>query len=631
MSANGSTVSKNNTKGFLRAVRNNDIATVRQYIDAGLNVNQFVGEDKPLYIAIQSNNVDMVRVLLEADAMINTLVEIESLLYTAVGKGNLQIVDALLRSGANPNFENLDKKTPLFKAVETNAVKIIQLLCEYNADPNYHSIRDDTPMTLAKTARVKEALEACVPKRGSYNPTAKQIQGTITNLISTKGTFPIQSQKTGQCFSDSIQHVLYFADGVRDYFIQRAIEAYPRIRAAGELPLTKEAYLAYMTEKITKQYAKRKAYAKNSGYDLSITLEEYITSNLPRETATLYLDYTGVRFLDMFLRPIMSTPASKKGVLARRPSVASFFSEQPTGIVCSQVIGIYQVAQSIYKDRAHLIGARNGPRVSTLTNLPATLNEEGAGLLTDIFEYDFWKELLYRIPGELGVATIKGVTNTKEFQAYNVHRANFRFVIDPKYIVGVTFSVFPRGHVRRDFGAGHALSLVKTHGQWYMCDNNIGVSLPCNPFDFNELVRLKFIMRYKGYKIEYLIFDEDKQEQLYFQEKERTGRTNIVIPEELYSTILASVPLKSNVTPPQYFEEEFEGGEGGFMDMTFSRKYIFWQPRAVAAPVVAPLAAPAVAAAANEDLRALAARYGITIENVGAAGSGSRAAGSGGP
>ena len=34
---------------------------------------------------------------------------------------------------------------------------------------------------------------------------------------------------------------------------------------------------------------------------------------------------------------------------------------------------------------------------------------------------------------------------------------------------------------------------------------------------------------------------------------------------------------------------------------------------------------------ANEDLRALAARYGITIENVGAAGSGSRAAGSGGP
>ncbi len=620
MSANGSTVTKNNTKGFLRAVKTNDIATVRKYIEAGLDINTLYETDMPLYIAIQANNVDMVRFLIGANAALNTLVEGDSLLYKAVENGNAQIVELLLKAGADPNFENLNRQTALFKAVETQSVKSIQLLCEYNANPN-HKAYDNTPITLAKSERVKKALEACVPQRGSYNPTAKQIQQLIANLIETKGTFPIQSQKTGQCFSDSIQHALYFADGIRDTFIERAVKRYPQIKAAGKLPLTKDEYVESMTAKIQERYKRQQElYKRNLGRNFATPFEDYLEYNLPREAAKLYLDFTGVRFLDMFLRPIIQAPPSTKTIAARRPSVVSFFSDQPTGIVCSQALGIFQIVQSIYKERRHYFapGAANEPRVSRPNNYPFTLNEEGAGFLTDLTEYELWSEFLNTIPSEKGIGIIKGETDVKEYELRIETRRTETYTVDPKYIVAILFSVFPESEgVRRNFSAGHALSLVKVYGKWYVCDDNIGVALPAAPFEMDELFLCKFKFRYNGSKIEYYLYDEIKLDRLIAAaQKNKPTRRNFDIPESDYIKVLATVPLKRSYAAVKVFTESVIGGAGGFMDTSFSRKYVCWQP---AAP---PAAVATKAKPLNEGLRALASRYGVNLAPA-AAGSGS--------
>jgi hypothetical protein len=609
MSANGSTVSKNNTQGFLRAVRDNDIVKVRKYIEAGANVNMFDNTDLPLYIAIQSNSPQMVQVLLEANAAVNTLVEAESLLYHAVSTGNTQIVERLLRAGADPEFENISKETPLFKAVENQSVKLIQVLCENNADPDHRTYGDTTPRSLAKTERVRKALDACVPERRGYKPTVRQVQSTILNLIETKGTFPIQSQKTGQCFSDSIQHALYFADGIRDYFVERAVQNYPRIKAAGELPLTKEAYLAYMNTKIQEHYTRIQKYYKNNGREYPLPIEEFLQRELPREAANLYLDATGVRFLDMFLRPLIQAPVAKKAIVARRPSLVSILSNQPTGIVCSQILNIYQITQSMFKQRAHVFatGPEGESRISENRNLAATLNEEGAGYLTDLTEYELLSELLQKIPS--GKAVIKGETDVKEYTMTYLNRKNVEYATDPSTIVAVLFAVFPVGHVVRNFGAGHALSLVKTYGKWYLCDDNIGVALPCSPFKMEDLLDGQFMFRYAGTTLQYYIHDELKFQKLLREVRRNHPREfnlSKYLPEESFTYILAEVPLKRAFTPAKVFQESEVSGQGGFMDITFSRKYICWEPPAAPA-AVAPIAVPAL----NTRLKAIAEKYGV--------------------
>jgi hypothetical protein len=402
---------------------------------------------------------------------------------------------------------------------------------------------------------------------------------------------------------------LYFADGIRDYFVERAVQDYPRIKAVGELPLTKEAYLAYMNTKIQERFARIQKYYRNNGREYYLSFEEFQQRELPTEAANLYLDATGVRFLDMFLRPLIQAPVSKKAIMARRPSVVSFLSNQPAGIVCSQILNIYQITQSMFKKRAHMFatGPEGESRVSENRNFAETLNEEGSGYLTDLTEYELWSELLGKIPS--GNAVIKGETEVREYQMSFLNRNNVEYATDPSTIVGILFAVFPVGQVVRNFGAGHALSVVKTYGKWYLCDDNIGIALPCAPFEMQDLLDGQFKFRYAGTKLQYYIHDEMKFERLLEEVRRKYPKENDLrkyLPEESFTYMLAEVPLKRAFTPAKVFEESGVGGKGGFLDMTFSRKYICWQPPAAPA-AVAPTAVPGL----NNRLKALAAKYGV--------------------
>jgi hypothetical protein len=271
----------------------------------------------------------------------------------------------------------------------------------------------------------------------------------------------------------------------------------------------------------------------------------------------------------------------------------------------------------MFKQRAHVFatGPEGEPRVSENRNFAETLNEEGSGYLTDLTEYELWSELLRKVP--TGKAVIKGETDVNEYKMTFLNRNNVEYATDPATIVAVLFAVFPVGHVIRNFGAGHALSLVKIRGNWYLCDDNIGIALPCSPFKMEDLLDGQFKFRYAGTTLQYYIHDEMKFQTLLGEVRRKYPRENDLrkyLPEESFTYILAEVPLKRPFIPAKVFEESGVGGHGGFMDMNFSRKYICWQPGAAPVPPPPPSAA---APLLNSRLQALAAKYGVNYTAAG--------------
>jgi hypothetical protein len=56
--------------------------------------------------------------------------------------------------------------------------------------------------------------------------TIEEVDSLLATLYSQYGSFPIQSQHEGNCASDSIQIVMFFADGIRNSYIRRALMMY---------------------------------------------------------------------------------------------------------------------------------------------------------------------------------------------------------------------------------------------------------------------------------------------------------------------------------------------------------------------------------------------------------------------
>jgi len=131
----------------------------------------------------------------------------------------------------------------------------------------------------------------------------------------------------------------------------------------------------------------------------------------------------------------------------------------------------------------------------------------------------------------------------------------------------------------------------------------------------DQLFMSKFKFRYSGTRIQYYLYDEVKLERLVAEaRKNNPHKRNLLIPEDDYIQIIAEVPLKRAYASEKVFSESVIGGAGGFMDTSFSRKYVCWQPAAAKS-------AAAASVPVNEGLRALASRYGIDLEPA-AAGSG---------
>ena len=563
-----------------KAIQNNDLLTVQSLVKEGIDVNSFTDRDtgySPLVAAIETKNTPMVQLLLESNAIVNSYYDADTYLQLAIETGVVRMVELMLEAGADPNKTSIfTEETPLFWAVKKQSTKMVQLLCQANANPFLKDKKGQKVTDLEMSKKMREALQDCLSVQTKDFTSARQILTMIKQSIESKHTFTIQSQKTGTCYSDSFQHVLYFADGIGPLFIQRAIERSKTIKTIGDLPLSQKN----ITEQI----------------------------KTPLQAANLYMDFTGVRFLDMFQKPLVVIPPSKKQLMVRRPSITSSISNQPVGILCSKTLSVFEIVRSIFLNKETLHMNEQNKRISTLENFPNTLNSEGMGFVFEEAAFDLWTTMFSSIPKQKGKARILGQTTLRnDLEFYDAKRDKYR--VDPKYIVGILFVVYPEALVRITAGVGHAVSMVRTFGKWYLCDDNVGVALPVtNEFSVDELLSSTFFIRFGDKTIDYAI-------KIPYKIKEWFAKNPGVkeAPESAYVQILASVPLKSSLSEKTYYEPEY--GYGGYMNLSISRKYITWQPTATTSQKKNNGTRKVASLNNTPALKALAIKYGILKEN----------------
>jgi hypothetical protein len=104
---------------FIGAVRNGDVAEVRQMLARGADPNaaEGVNDWTPLMHAIHKNQLGSVAALLDGHADPNRAVNGQTPLMMAAGYGYTPIVRLLLARGADPRIRNADGETAVDYAV----------------------------------------------------------------------------------------------------------------------------------------------------------------------------------------------------------------------------------------------------------------------------------------------------------------------------------------------------------------------------------------------------------------------------------------------------------------------------------------------------------------------------------
>ena len=128
--------------GFMSAIRGNHISQIKEFIHAGLDVNQHGQSeiDTPLRAAIEGENIDSVRLLLEAGAIPSgfLMLVIRDLLdkkYNYQAPVHiLQITQLLSFAGIDLDFRLDTDKTLLMEAALNNALSVVEILIQEGAN-----------------------------------------------------------------------------------------------------------------------------------------------------------------------------------------------------------------------------------------------------------------------------------------------------------------------------------------------------------------------------------------------------------------------------------------------------------------------------------------------------------------
>ncbi len=133
---------------FLKAVKDQDYAKVKNYLQRGANVNKRGYDDgeTAIYVAASLRDSVLMTFLINEDA--NTDIPVrstgETALMVAVRLKARKIVAMLLSNNADANITDRNGETALFKAVIANDRTSVKTLLEANAD---WSIADNTGRT----------------------------------------------------------------------------------------------------------------------------------------------------------------------------------------------------------------------------------------------------------------------------------------------------------------------------------------------------------------------------------------------------------------------------------------------------------------------------------------------------
>ena len=124
-----------NNKYIFYYIVNNDIQSVKNYIDSGYDLNiQYIGYT-PLIYAVHCNKIEFVKLLLNAGADIDKKNDNgNTALISAAYNGNIEIVELLLNAGAYINKQNNVGDTALIFATLNNNYELVKFLLNAGAD-----------------------------------------------------------------------------------------------------------------------------------------------------------------------------------------------------------------------------------------------------------------------------------------------------------------------------------------------------------------------------------------------------------------------------------------------------------------------------------------------------------------
>ncbi|MCR5262151.1 MAG: ankyrin repeat domain-containing protein [Candidatus Gastranaerophilales bacterium] len=144
------------TTGLTRAIRNDDLRTVKLFVRSGFNINDNDDSGRsPLCIAAASGNLAMVNVLLQGDAnlVVRNFSDGLTPIYCAIKGDNVQVLDKFVRSGMGVNFRTdlYDGISLLHYAAASGLDNIVSYLIQSGADVNIQDSNGQTPLHKAVT------------------------------------------------------------------------------------------------------------------------------------------------------------------------------------------------------------------------------------------------------------------------------------------------------------------------------------------------------------------------------------------------------------------------------------------------------------------------------------------------
>lgn len=130
---------------------------VKKLINAGADVNQSDGSQKPLTAACMWGHLSVIKVMIKAGASVNQSVGKETPLTAACAAGHLNVVQELIKEGADLNRCD-DNHTPLTVASYEGHQSIVKALIQAGADVNQKD-KDTTPLEAALRNRHLSIVE----------------------------------------------------------------------------------------------------------------------------------------------------------------------------------------------------------------------------------------------------------------------------------------------------------------------------------------------------------------------------------------------------------------------------------------------------------------------------------------
>ena len=213
-------------QNLIIAVKDNDIASVMNLLDRGIDPNNFDEEDMSplmhalslrrveiaeallargadvkirsaargdaLCVMVERHDLAMVAKLLEWGADINATDPINgTALYHACKSFSWELEDfeLLLRHGADPNVPGGRESYPLMEAVIYNKKSLVELLLAHGANPNVPGGFDEFPVTACCTADRKSILPVLLDAGADPNVDTKRF-GTALHIAVLGGLLP---------------------------------------------------------------------------------------------------------------------------------------------------------------------------------------------------------------------------------------------------------------------------------------------------------------------------------------------------------------------------------------------------------------------------------------------------------